>query len=448
MEAFISDFRNFAKNNGLFAPDQKILVGVSGGADSICLCHLLKKEDVSFGIAHVNFGLRDNESDEDEAFVERFASEIQVPFFQIRFNTEEFAQQNGTSIQMAARELRYQWFEKIRRQHHFHLIATAHHADDAMETFFINLAKGAGLHGLKGIPAKNGLVIRPLLFARREQIEAYIHQHNLPFRTDSSNLSDKYQRNFVRLHIIPLFREAFPAFDDTFARSLENLSEATEILDFCSEQFAKEAIEKREDGMAISIPRLFELPAPASFLFFWLKNYGFTRTVVKEIEQALRAQSGKVFFSQTHRIVKDRDFLLLSHLKPGDEKNISHLLFSEEGVFSFFHHEFKTLLTENNDFVVSKDANVAQLDFNKLQFPIVIRRWMPGDRFKPLGMSGYKKVSDFLTDLKLSIPQKEQTLVMCCNEEIVWVVGLRIHNDFKITEKTGKIFEIKILRTF
>lgn len=444
----IKSFIDYNKTTQLFGQTDKILVGVSGGADSVVLCHLLKSQGITFGIAHVNFSLRDNESDGDEDFVYNLAQKLNVPYYHTRFQTKEYAETNNISIQMAARELRYQWFDKIRKDECWDYIATAHHADDNMETFFINLSKGAGIQGLSGIPAKNGFIIRPLLFAQRADIDAYTVLHNIAYRTDSSNLSDKYQRNFIRIHIIPLFRQLFPYFDKTFATSIENLTEAQKMIAHFTDENASKVISHEGKSMLISISGLKALPAPSSFLYFWLRPYSFSRSVVKEIMDSLDRQAGLVFYSPTHRIIKDRTHLILSHKEDDIKEELLYPISERPEEHILPEICLKTDVFEKTSNTISKDPHIACLDFNKITFPIVLRKWKAGDKFIPLGMNTNKKISDFLTDLKLPLSKKEEVLVLCSNETIIWVVGYRIHNDFKVTEKTSKIFEIKTLHTF
>lgn len=424
----------------------RILVAVSGGLDSVALLHLLNKAELEIGVAHVNFKLRGDESDRDEAFVKELADQYKLPFYSVHFATGDLADKEGISIQMAARQLRYEWFENIAASNNYDFVATAHHLDDQIETFFINLLRGSGIGGLKGIPVRTGIVIRPLLPFHRSEIEAYVKTYRLDFREDSSNLKSDYLRNRIRHHLIPLLDELKPSFRKVMANNLEHLS--------ATEAFYREAIGRlssgisrhEESGVYISIQNLLNSSHPELLLHEILHDFGFTTSQTQQIFIATEAQSGKMFFSETHRLIRDRENFILQRLCDiaGDEPGFSIENDTAE-IFTPLHLQFQTYIRDI-DFHPFADPNIAFLDFNTIMFPLVIRKWKQGDRFKPLGLSGHVKLSDFFIANKLSISDKEKIwLLTDASDQILWIIGFRIAGNFRIRPSTKTIFMIEWL---
>ncbi len=450
-------FSTYIKKEKLFSKTDSILLTVSGGIDSIVLCELFHQAGLKFGIAHCNFQLRGGESDVDELFVEELAEKYEVQFHSVAFDTSAFAKKNKLSIQVAARQLRYQWFEEIRIQFDYKYIATAHHEDDSIETFFINLIRGTGISGLHGILPKQNNIIRPLLFTGKEQIELFAKKNKLKHREDSSNASDKYVRNKIRHQLIPLLKELNPNIHKTIAEDIQRLRDTEKVYKKAIADKRSKIITEDENGIRITIKELKKLKPLEAYLFEFLYPLGFNSATVNEIIGSLNRQSGKQFYSPTHRLIKDRDFLLVGSRKSGEgsqekeekkgrkekqnksfqiKKNQTKLLL--EG--ATFH--FKVLAKTPNTQLRSPNY-IGNIDFNKLKFPLEIRKWEKGDAFYPLGMKGKKKLSDFFIDKKISILEKENTLLLLSDNQIVWVIGLRLDDRFKVTDKTKKIYSIQ-----
>ena len=429
------------KEKQLFEPHQKVLLAVSGGIDSMVLLHLFEKSGFDYGIVHCNFQLRGDESDGDEDFVKRQVLIHGVPSFFKRFDTEEFAQINGISIEMAARDLRYEYFEKIRVENNYDFIATAHHSDDMIETFFLNLTRKTGIKGLTGIKEKSGRIIRPLLFSSRSKIEAFATKNYIDFREDSSNSEVLFQRNFLRHRILPLFTELNPSFKKNILASIDNLKDAEIVYSGYFETEKHKVILVAADSLIINIEKLNKSNHPRMLLFEILAEFNFNTTVVDEIFQSLGADSGKQFFSKTHRLVKDRENLFVSPIEVDGHK-IYYIENDDIELFEPFDIIIEKLSGEG--FKIRKERNIACLDLEKIQFPMLIRKWQQGDYFQPLGMTGFKKVSDFFIDEKIPVHEKENTWLLCSGEKIVWIMGHRIDNRFKITHKTRNVLKIEI----
>lgn len=437
-----TSFLNYLKKEKLFSVSDKILLAVSGGIDSIVLCDLFDKAGLKFGIAHCNFKLRGKESDKDEKFVESLATKYNVTFHSITFKTDAFAKKNKLSIQVAARELRYNWFEEVKQEFKYKYIATAHHLDDSIETFFINFTRGTGISGLHGILPKQGDIIRPMLFATKADVETYAKKHKLKHREDSSNVSDKYTRNKIRHHIIPLLKELNPAFEKSASTTIQHLIDVETVYKTEIEN-KRSSIVKTENGITkITIASLQKLTPLHTYLYEFLKPFNFNTSNVEEIIVALNGESGKQFFSETHRLIKDRNTLLVQPLTIQPEEVQSFKINKEQSelVSDSLKLEFKIFALEKYQ-PVNSDS-VASLDFDKLHFPLELRKWQHGDVFYPLGMKGKKKkLSDFFIDKKLSLYQKENCRLLTSEGKIAWIIGLRIDDRFKVSPKTSKIYQ-------
>jgi len=425
----------------LFEPKQKVLLAVSGGIDSMVMLYLFEKSGFDYGIVHCNFQLRGDDSDTDEEFVKKQVLIHGVPSFFKRFDTEEYAQINGISIEMAARDLRYEYFEKIRVEHHYDFIATAHHSDDLIETFFLNISRKTGIKGLTGIKDKSGKIIRPLLFASRGEIEKFVSENYIEFREDSTNSEVFYQRNFLRHRILPLFSELNPSFKKNMLASIENLKDAELVYSGFFETEKQKVVESGADSQVIEIDNLKKSAHPKLLLLEILSEFNFNPAVVEEVFQSLVSEPGKQFYSKTHRLVKDREKLFISLIQEKENK-IYYIEAVDLKLIEPLNIKFEKL--SGKDFKVRKEKNIASLDFEKLEFPLLIRKWQQGDYFQPLGMTGFKKVSDFLIDEKIPVHEKENTWVLCSGNKIVWIMNHRIDNRFKVTPQTQNVYKLEI----
>jgi tRNA(Ile)-lysidine synthase len=437
----LASFKRYIASKKLFHPRQKILLTVSGGVDSMVLLHLFETSEFSYGIAHCNFQLRGTDSEKDEELVKKYASNLGVPSFFIKFDTLEFAKIHGISVEMAARKLRYEYFEKVRRDNNFDLIATAHHQDDLTETFFLNLSRKTGIRGLTGIKEKTQNIIRPLLFAGRKEIENYARSNNVEYREDYTNNELIYQRNYIRHRILPLFDELNPAFRNNFAGTISNLKDAEEVYNYTIDNERNKIITENVDKISINIKALLSSPFPRILLFEILSDYNFNPALTEQVFKGLGSEPGRVYFSRTHRLLKDREELFLTTL-PEEQDQIFYI---EDGDMELFApYDLSIEKITDKDFEIIRDPLVACLDYDKLDFPLLIRKWQQGDYFQPLGMKGFKKLSDFFIDEKIPLYKKEDTWLLCCGPKIVWIMGYRIDDRFKITHVTKHILKIEI----
>lgn len=437
-------FVDFIKNKKLFTKRDKILLALSGGMDSIVLFDLFLKNKIVFAVAHCNFGMRGKESDKDKKVVQQLCKKNKIEFYTQRFDTHAYAEKMGISIQMAARELRYSWFEKIRKEHKFNWIATAHHQTDVTETMLINLLRGTGIAGLHGIAAKKGKIIRPLLFASKSEIEDYVGKNKLAFREDSSNASDDYLRNKLRHHILPELAKINPQFEQAFYESANRIEAAETVFKAAILRARSDLEEKNGKEVRFSISNLKKLNPLSIYLYEFLNRYDFTAEVCTELEHCLGTISGKQFFSPSHRLLLDRNYLFVSKLEEKIKKEHYFILKSHKSISEPFRLNI-TQLNKSKGFKLSKQKNCAQVDAATLRFPLEIRKWKKGDTFHPLGMKGSKKLSDFFIDNKLSIFEKEKVWLICSENKIVWVVNHRLDNRFKISPETKKIVTFEYL---
>jgi len=443
----LEQFTPFIRQQCKALPTNTLLLAVSGGIDSVVMCHLAHLSGYTFGVAHCNFGLRGTESDADEQFVADLANQYQAPFYTTQFNTLQFAQEEKVSIQMAARALRYTWLENIRQQHQYTFIATAHHQNDNAETMLLNLTKGTGLAGLHGILPKSGKVIRPLLFASKETIEQYAQAHNLPFRTDASNAETKYQRNKIRHLVIPALKELNPSLEETFYQNALRFRETEQIYAAGIRTYQKKLLEGTEKERLIAIGKLLKIKPLQTVLYELFKPYGFNAAQVAQIIDALPHESGKIFYSQHESGLKDRRFLIISEK---NEKDVSYTLIQpDEAKIEKPDAAFLFTYQPAEGYQINPDANIAALDAGKIVFPLMLRRWKTGDYFYPLGMNmKKKKLKRFFIDLKLSLAQKEAVWVLTDDRErIVWIAGYRPDERFKITAKTTQVCQITFQKT-
>ncbi len=423
----------------LLSGEKPVVVGISGGADSVALLHILVSLGYKCIAAHCNFNLRGDESFRDEQFTIDFTKRLQVPLCKISFETNKYAQENRLSVEMAARELRYRWFEELLNTYDADAVAVAHHRDDSVETLLINLTRGSGLTGLTGIKPKNGNVVRPLLCVSREDIYAYIENNGLEYVTDSSNSSDIYTRNFIRLKVIPLLEEINPSVKASLARTANHLYDASLIYNHSIEEARKVIIQNNR----LSISALLSFPAPATILYEMLKPYGFSRTVCESIFTVIDKDSGKIFYSSTHRLLKDRSDLLIDVLS-GEDNRAYQINLEDDNVD--LPVELKPeIVVIKEDYQIEKDRKFAYFDFDKLSFPLVLRHWQEGDWFVPFGMKGKKKVSDYFSDKKFSLFDKEKSWLLCCGQDVIWIVGERTDNRYRIEKTTKRVLKLKFI---
>lgn len=433
---------SFSKQNELFQKSDSILLAVSGGVDSVVMTDLFVRGGISAAILHCNFQLRGNESELDEAFVRSLADSYNIPIFVQRFDTEIHANENGISVQMAARELRYKWFDEMRDYLQYDHIATAHNKNDAVETFFINLGRGTGIKGITGIPVKNNHYIRPLLFLSRKDIYSYARVKGLAYREDSSNASKKYQRNKIRHDIIPAFEELNPSFVDTMEDNIHRFSDIASIYKSHINSVRKQLFSKQNHNLVISISDIKKLSPIKTWLYELFHPFNFTKDQCSSIAKILDAPSGKVFISTTHKLYKDRDAFYI--VENNDNTNFErYYIDSTEKNFQLpFAAEMEILETFRNEDI--NNNKIAFLDMDTLHFPLTVRKWMHGDYFYPLGMDHIKKVSDFFIDNKIPVPVKKNTWILASGKNIVWIIGLRIDNRYKVTDHTKKVLKLKI----
>lgn len=420
----------YIEEKDLFHRKDKILVALSGGADSVALLRVLLALGYDCECAHCNFHLRSEESNRDELFVNSLCEKWNVKLHTIHFQTETYAKEHRLSIEMAARELRYTWFEELRIAHGASFIAVAHHRDDSVETVLLNLIRGTGINGLKGIQSKNGYVVRPLLKESKKSILDYLEAIGQDYVTDSTNLQDEYMRNKIRLNILPLMQELNPSVAESIFETSERLAEVAEIYR-CDRLQAKErCLVTDEQGMyRIRIQDVLNDMAPQSLLHEILSDFCFNATQEKDILHCLKEnQSGKRFYSSAWELLRDREWLIIQ--PRGHQDALPELQMEEKDI--------------TPGFVIPRDRHLACIDADKVKEPLYIRKWQLGDKFVPFGMTGKKKVSDYLTDRKFSLYEKENQCVVCCGEEIVWLVNERTSNRFRVTEKTKRVLILSI----
>ncbi len=417
---------------------KKILLAVSGGIDSMVLADLFVKSKLNFSIAHCNFKLRNTESDLDQKFVENYCSTHSIPFFTTSFDTTAFAKDFKFSTQIAARKLRYEYFYELIQSEKFDFVATAHHLDDSIETFLINLSRGTGIDGLTGIPLENDKIIRPLLNISRSEIDNYANENTIQWREDASNATDHYIRNKIRHHLTPILREINPSFSKSFQQTLQNLQQAKSLMDDASRIVYKKVVVDELDYKKINIQELKQLPNFKAYLFQWLQPLGFSAW--EDIYNLAEAETGKQIFSNKYQILKNRDFLIVA--KKSNKDAEQHLI--EKGVSEVNFH-IKLLFCKISKPFYSTNKTIF-VDDEKLSYPLTLRRWKTGDIIYPLGMNGKsKKVSKLFKDEKLSRIEKENAWLLCSGKDIVWIVGIRADERFKISNTTNNILQIDLI---
>jgi tRNA(Ile)-lysidine synthase len=430
-----------------FLKEKKLLLAFSGGVDSVVLCDLFDQMNLNFALAHCNFKLRGEASDQDETFVKQEALKRNKVVYTVSFATKDYAQQHKLSIQMAARALRYEWFKKILFENEFDYLITAHHADDSLETFFINLSRGTGLKGLTGIPENQKRVLRPLLPFTKKEIKTFGMEKGLMWREDKSNEDTKYLRNKIRKELVPVLKELNPSFMTSFSNTLYNLQGNIEIIndrmDAVLKDVIKPSVNEDSEEVTFKVEQLMTYASNTAYLYQIFHPYGFDQW--EDIQSLLKAQSGKQLLSKTHRLVKNRKDLILSPIAKKTTFSPSYEITEdqkslrlEKMAINFQHYKI------SDQFKIDQKLLTAEFDKDLIRFPLLVRKWKKGDYFYPLGMGGKKKLSDFFKDEKYSLLQKENIWLLCSGEDIIWLIGKRMDNRYKVTDKTKNILKATI----
>lgn len=463
-QSMLKYFKTFISANLQCQPQDKILVTVSGGIDSVAMAELFHRAGYRIGIAHCNFGLRGKESNGDETLVARLAESFGAPFYVKKFNPEAFSHLQGHSVQMAARELRYRWFEEVRATEGYDYIAAAHHLDDQTETFFINLLRGTGIAGLHGILPIQGKLIRPMLFATRSEITNFVAVNKLEYRDDSSNSSLKYVRNKIRHELIKILQEINPGITESLQETIMRLREFEAIGSEAVEKRLRKIRRKKAGITLIDIEGLKALQPINTFAWELLSPFGFSHTQIRDIIRSLKGESGRQFISATHRLLRDREELIIMEMSGGANKrscgrvekqwtdagngvNDSSAVYTIDKGIKRIEVPVKLRINLKDHFPglqIPAGKEFASVDYHKLEFPLTLRRWRTGDAFYPFGMTRKQKLSDFLINAKISVAAKENIWLLCSGEKIVWVVGHRIDNRFRINQKTQSVLQIKV----
>lgn len=438
----VKRFLDFIEQNKLFTSSQKILVAVSGGIDSVLMAHLFKAAGFQFAIAHCNFMLRGADADADQEFCRQLANQLTVKFHTTNFDTQKYAVDHKVSIQMAAREMRYQWFAQLSRSDSYDAIAIAQHQNDTIETILLNLTRGTGIAGLHGILPKNGQLIRPLLFLTRDEIETIVTAEGLTYVEDASNASTKYARNKIRHMVIPVLKELNPKLEATFENNLRNFRDLEVLLNDRLDILKKELLVHRNDEVHIAIDEIAKLSPQRLLTFKLLHDYGFAVNVVDDLLAALSKHPGRVFESPTFTLVIDRGNLIISPKKVATDAEVLIDISAADATYNGYKlsilHDDSALIIKDNPLAVSVDADL-------LHYPLKLRPWKNGDTFYPLGMHTRQKISDFFTHNKVPLHQKSQIPILINgNGDIVWVGGYRLSDRYKVKENTKKvtIFEL------
>lgn len=442
MENLEKSIITFFENHDIHHTRTHFLLACSGGKDSMVLAHALVRLNIDFQIAHCNFQLRGEDSDGDANFVQSFCEENKIPLHLKSFHTKEKSQDEGKSIQMVARELRYSFFKETCKNHSINYILTAHHLNDSLETQFINLGRGSGIKGLQGIPPKNGNILRPLHLCSREEMDAYQEKKSIEWREDSSNASDNYQRNFIRHHIHPLLRKSQSNFEKGYLQSLKNVQSDVELYSFLLENIKNEICVSQESGFDIDLEKLEAYPSKISILKYILEPCGFSDLL--SIEKSYHLLSGKAFESEKYAALVDREFLKIRKKELADDKTY-FIQASEKAIEFPISLEINKIPAKRID-LKNFASESAAMDFDTLVFPLELRKWKKGDRFQPLGMQKSKKLSDFFIDEKVNRLEKSKLWLLCSGHDIVWIIGYRINDRYKITELTKTAYFVRPMK--
>ena len=438
------NIQKYIEEKQLFTLHDKVLVALSGGADSVALLRVLLVLGYHCEAAHCNFHLRGEESDRDERFVNELCKGLGVTLHVTHFDTVTYASRHHVSIEMAAREMRYDWFEQLRKERGMAVIAVAHHRDDSVETLLLNLIRGTGIAGLTSMKPRNGFVVRPLLTVSRKDIESYLSEHGVSYVVDCTNLESVYIRNKIRLQVLPLLRSINPSVDHSIYSSILNLREVESVYKAAIHEQEQNVLEYKGEYIYIPVEKLKQLPSPKAFLFEFLTPYGFVSEQITEIISSCGGISGKVFLSRNYRIVKDREYLILEPQEREEAGTVVEKIESLEECGTLLHGNLLYRCLDNDEtYCFSRDKSYACFDLDKLVFPLIIRRWETGDRFTPFGMKGSRKLSDYFRDRKYSLIDKANALLLCSGNTIIWILGERAADGYRVTADTKRIIEFK-----
>ena len=434
--------RKYIAEHQLFDKDSRLLLALSGGGDSMALLHLLLDEGYHFEVAHVNFQLRGQASNDDEALVVKVCQEKGLKLHIHSVDTNSYAQQNKMSIEMAARDIRYDFFEGLMDQHKLDCVAVAHHRNDVVETFFINLMRGTGLRGLSGIAPRNGRVVRPLLSVSHQELITYLEDRNLDYCTDQSNFDTSILRNEIRHQVIPHFEEMKGGFTEIMQRTVGRLRESEAVVDAYVQDWISRYVKEENGELLIPMADLYAAVSPSEILFHILQPKGFSIAVIDELSSQNNKRVGARFEAAAYRLIVDRDKLMLG---PKEVEDVSYFIDKDLSRVQEPVPMQLDVIDVDDDFQLIKDSKIALLDADRLTFPLTLRHWCEGDVFCPIGMGGkQKKVSDFFIDKKFSIPQKEKTWLLCSGADIVWIVGHRLDERYKYTKGTKSLLKITL----
>jgi tRNA(Ile)-lysidine synthase len=441
--SLLDNFKSYIKKQNLFQQKDKLLIAVSGGADSTVLCELCKQTGYNFAIAHCNFKLRGQESDRDENFVRQLAEKYKVPVFVKAFDTITLAKEHKTSIEETARNLRYYWFASLLQENNFDCLLTAHHADDNIETVMMNFFRGTGVKGMRGILPKQKNIVRPLLFARRKEIENYAAKNNIAFVTDSTNAESDYTRNYFRNELIPAIEKIYPETANNVLRNINRFGDVEILYDESIATIKAKLLEKRGNELHIPVLKLAKTKPLQTVIYEIIAEFNFTAAQVGEVEKLLDSESGKYITSATHRILRNRKWLIISPLNVVEE--VSNYVIEKDDTIVLFAGGKLEINTVSKPASLVTNADTAFIDATNLKYPLLLRKWKQGDYFYPLGMQKKKKLSRFFIDLKLSIAQKENVWVLESDKKIIWVVGLRIDDRYKVTKENPNVLKLRLL---
>jgi len=434
-------FSAYVSENNLFRKSNRLLLAVSGGIDSMVMAHLILQTGIGAGIAHCNFMLRGIESDKDEEMVRLFAESNKLPFHFERFSTKYYASENKISVQMAARELRYKWFEEIRAKHGYDNIAIAHNLNDNIETMLINLTRGTGLTGLSGIKPSAGSIIRPLMFATREEIADFAAHNNVNYREDKSNADTKYTRNTIRHLVIPVLKEINPSLEKTLGETAERFSGIDYVMNEYLNRISESVSRAEGDSIYFRLSLLREHMSKKAVIFELFNQYGINNVMLNDLYAVISGRTGGRIETASHRIIRNRDELIVTKLERGQK-----LHYQVNDTVRFTDVPFidsAEICNSDEKFIIASDQHTACIDADKLKFPLLIRGWKEGDYFYPLGMKHKKKLSDYFTDKKYSAIDKENAFLLESDGKIVWIIGERLDDRFRVTEDTGKVLVLK-----
>ncbi len=434
--------KDFINRHNLFEKGSKLLLTVSGGIDSMVMLDIFRKLDYKINVAHCNFSLRGEEADNDQSFVKDYCKRSGIPFFTINFDTSQYAEEKGLSIQMAARELRYSWFEELRSENNFSSILLGHNYDDVIETFFINLTRGTGIKGLTGIKPVNGRLARPLLHASREEIEKYASDNKITYREDSTNIETKYKRNKIRHKIIPLFNELNPSFYSSMEDTIRRLDETQQLVDKEITDVRKRIFVVHKNIISVEINKLLELEPFELYLYELFKDFGIGSRCVGELNKLISSSPGKSITTGSHSILRDREELLISDAV-GEDKETSdtQIINNIRSIPGYI-----TEVVDSEGLKISGDKNTAYLDYDLVKLPLIIRGWEEGDWFYPFGMEGKKKLSDFFIDQKIALIRKKDIRIFLSEGKIFWIAGYRIDKRFRVSDHTRKVLVISKIK--